>query len=85
MTSPEPPCPSVPTPSLGFSSADEARGLLLAAHHDVDDAVASARRSLWVAWESTAADRFRDDVTALLVELDADLQLLEDAAVVVAR
>jgi len=38
-----------------------------------------------VAWESPAADRFRDDVAALLADLDADLRLLEEAAEVLAR
>ncbi|MFI2105666.1 hypothetical protein ACH436_20395 [Isoptericola sp. NPDC019693] len=75
MTSPAPPSP--------FPSA--ARDQALAARWDVDDAAASARRSLAVAWESTAADRFRDDVAALLAGLDADLRLLDDAAGMLAR
>ncbi|MFE5337409.1 hypothetical protein ACFQ8E_15970 [Isoptericola sp. NPDC056573] len=79
MTSPAPPFSS-PAPDTGA-----ARATVLAAHRDVLDATASARRSLAVAWESTAADRFRDDVAALLVGLDADLRLLEEAAEVLAR
>ncbi|SKC80815.1 hypothetical protein [Krasilnikoviella flava] len=79
MTSPSSPFPSsAPLPS-------GARDLALAARRDVDEAVAGARRSLAVAWESPAADRFRDDVAALLVGLDSDLRLLDDAAAVLAR
>ncbi|MFC7877156.1 hypothetical protein [Isoptericola sp. NPDC057391] len=79
MTSPAPPFSSAaPDPSV-------ARDAVLAAHRDVVDATATARRSLAVAWESTAADRFRDEVTALLTDLDADLRLLEEAAAVLAR
>ncbi|GAB3098291.1 hypothetical protein [Isoptericola nanjingensis] len=79
MTSPAPPFSSpAPDPSA-------ARAAVLVAHHDVLDATAGARRSLAVAWQSTAADRFRDDVGALLADLDADLRLLEGAAEVLAR
>jgi hypothetical protein len=79
MTSPRSPFPSP------VSLPSGARDLALAARRDVDDAAASARRSLAVAWESPAADRFRDDVAALLADLDADLGLLDDAAAVLAR
>lgn len=79
MTSPAPPF------SSSASELSAARDVALAAHRDVADAAASARRSLAVAWESPAADRFRDDVTALLAGLDADLRLLEEAAEGLAR
>ncbi|MEU2200457.1 hypothetical protein [Isoptericola sp. NPDC019482] len=67
------------------AACDAASSAALAAHHDVVDAAASARRSLAVAWESTAADRFRDEVAALLADLDVDLALLELAAEGLAR
>lgn len=79
MSSPAPPSSSpAPVPSA-------ARDAALAAHRDVAHATSSARRSLAVAWESTAADRFRDDVAALLADLDADLRVLEEATEVLAR
>ncbi|MEL7977556.1 hypothetical protein AAG589_16955 [Isoptericola sp. F-RaC21] len=79
MTPPASPFPSpAPDPAA-------VRGVVLAARSDAVDAAAGARRSLAVAWESTAADRFRDDVAALLADLDADLRLLEEAAAVLAR
>ncbi|GAB6936792.1 hypothetical protein ACQP60_15685 [Isoptericola variabilis] len=79
MTSPAPPFSS-PAPD-----PHAARDVVLAARRDVDDAAATARRTLAVVWESPAADRFRDDVAALLADLDADLRLLEEAAEVLAR
>jgi len=63
----------------------EARALLVAAHEGVADATAAARRSLAVAWESEAAERFRDEVAALLAELDGDLARLEGLAGVLGR
>ncbi|MGF0115122.1 hypothetical protein ACQFYA_02190 [Promicromonospora sp. Marseille-Q5078] len=77
------------TPATASGSARavpvEARALLLAAHEGVADAAAAARRSLAVAWESEAAERFRDEVAALLAELDADLTRLEELAGVLGR
>jgi|GEM_PF-3957313 len=81
------PGPLPPTTVLGSAreAGGEARTLLLTAHRSTADAAAGARRSLAVAWESEAAERFRDEVTALLVELDGDLARLEGLAGVVGR
>ncbi|MGW8568238.1 hypothetical protein [Isoptericola sp. NPDC055881] len=88
MTTPAPPSPPVPfAPTSGLATAPlaEARSLLLAARHDLDDAAVGARRSLAVPWESGAADRFRQDVEALLAGLDHDRQVLDEVEAVLAR
>lgn len=73
MTSPPPILPSASLRTAG------PRDHVRAALDDVAHAAATARRSLGVAWESVAADRFREDVVALLAAVDADQRLLEGA------
>jgi len=75
MTTPE--LPSTEPPISGGASA--ARDHLLGAHARVEEAAATARRTLTVAWESPAADRFRDDVEDLVAAVRGDLAAVEAA------
>ncbi|GAA1720830.1 hypothetical protein GCM10009809_15600 [Isoptericola hypogeus] len=61
----------------------EAHAVLRAARADVAQVMESLRRSAALSWESPAADAFRTAVAELVVTLDADLRVLDEAAAVV--
>lgn len=77
--------PSLMGPSLTGPSADAARGALLRARAEADEAAVALRRSTALGWESSAADAFRDDVAGLLASLGGDLATLDEAAGVIRR
>lgn len=87
MTSdlPSPVPPLCRGPAVGWrpTAADtQALDHLLGAHTSVEEAEVTARRSLAVGWESTAADQFRRGVTELLTTLDDDRRALGEAVAV---
>lgn len=69
----------LPSTEPSLPGVSGARAHLLGAHARVEEAAAAARRSCAVAWESPAADRFREDVGDLVAAVRSDLAAVEEA------